>query len=94
MVREERAILMPVTREVIAELAHGLIVAERECAPIEPVTSLAPDLTQADAYRVQAAIVRTKVERGDRVIGRKVGATSRAIQELLGIDEPIYGTLF
>jgi 2-keto-4-pentenoate hydratase len=74
-------------------LARRLIAAERQCAPIEPVTSLYPDLTEADAYRVQAAVARTKTEHGDRVIGRKVGATSRAIQELFDIDEPIYGTL-
>lgn len=91
---EERAILMPVTREVMAELARRLIVAERRCAPIEPVTSLYSDLTEADAYRVQATVVRTKAEHGERIVGRKVGATSRAIQELLGIDEPINGTLF
>lgn len=85
---------MPVTGEVIAELARRLIVAARECVPIEPITSLYQDLTEADAYRIQAAVVRTKVERGDRVIGKKVGATSRTIQDVLGIDEPIYGSLF
>lgn len=84
---------MPVTEEVIAELAHRLIAAEQRCVPIEPITSLYPELTEADAYRVQMAVVTTKVEHGDRVIGRKVGATSEAIQQLLRVDEPIYGTL-
>ena len=90
----ERADLLPVTEEVTAELAHRLIDAEQRCVPIEPITSLYPDLTEADAYRVQVAIVAIKVERGDKVTGRKVGATSQPIQQLLGIDEPIYGTLF
>jgi 2-keto-4-pentenoate hydratase len=89
----ERADLMPVTEEVITGLAHSLIAAEQRCVPIDPITSLYPDLTEADAYRVQTAVVATKVERGDKVIGRKVGATSQAIQQLLRIDEPIYGTL-
>ncbi len=84
---------MPVTEEVITDLTHRFIAAEQRCVPLEPITSLYPDLTEADAYRVQMAVVTTKVERGDRVIGRKVGATSRAIQQLLRIDEPIYGTL-
>jgi 2-oxo-hept-3-ene-1,7-dioate hydratase len=84
---------MPVTEEVIADLAHRLIAAEQRCVPMEPITSLYPDLTEADAYRVQTAIVATKVDRGDMVIGRKVGATSQPIQQLLQIDEPIYGTL-
>ncbi len=89
----ERADLMPVTDEVIAELAHRLIAAEQRCVPIEPITSLYPDLREADAYRVQMAVVAIKVERGDRAVGRKVGATNQAIQQLLRIDEPIYGTL-
>jgi 2-keto-4-pentenoate hydratase len=92
-VRCERSILMPVTEEVITDLARRLINAEQQCVPIEPITSIYPDLTEADAYRVQMEIVTSKVEHGDRVIGRKVGATSQAIQQLLRIDEPIYGTL-
>jgi 2-keto-4-pentenoate hydratase len=92
MVTRERADLMPVTEELITELARSFIGAEQRCAPIEPITSLYPDLTEADAYRVQMAVVATKVARGDRVTGRKVGATSQPIQQLLGIDEPIYGT--
>ncbi len=93
MVVGERADLMPVTEELITELARGFIGAEQRCVPIEPITSLYPDLTEADAYRVQMAVVATKVARGDRVTGRKVGATSQPIQQFLGIDEPIYGTL-
>jgi 2-keto-4-pentenoate hydratase len=84
---------MPVTEEVITDLAHRLITAEQRCVPIEPITTLYPDLTEADAYRVQMAAVTTKMEHGDRMIGRKVGATSQAIQQILRIDEPIYGTL-
>ena len=94
MVRCERADLIPVTEEVIVDLARRLIAAEQRCVPIEPITSLYTDLTEADAYRVQMALVATKVERGDRVTGRKVGATNHTIQQLLRIDEPIYGSLF
>jgi 2-keto-4-pentenoate hydratase len=84
---------MPVTEEVITDLAHRLITAEQRCVPIEPITTLYPNLTEADAYRVQMAVVTTKVEHGDRMIGRKVGATNHTIQQLLRIDEPTYGTL-
>ena len=79
MVVRERADLMPITEEIIAGLAHSLIAAEQRCVPIDPITFLYPELTEADAYRVQMAVVATKVEHGDRVIGRKVGATSQAI---------------
>jgi 2-keto-4-pentenoate hydratase len=94
MARYGRAVPMPVTEELIAESARSFIGAEQRGVPIEPITSQYPDLTEVDAYRVQRAVVATKVARGDRVTGRKVGATSQPIQQLLGIDEPIYGTLF
>jgi 2-keto-4-pentenoate hydratase len=85
---------MPVTEEVISELAHKFLAAEQRCVPIVPITSLYPNLTEADAYRVQMALVATKVERGDGVAGRKIGATSQPVQQLLRIDEPIFGSLF
>ncbi len=93
MVGCERTDLIPVTEEVIVDLAQRLIAAEQRCVPIEPITSLYPNLTEADVYRVQMALVATKVKRGDKAIGRKVGATNQTIQQLLRIDEPIYGTL-
>jgi 2-keto-4-pentenoate hydratase len=67
----ERADFMPVTEEVISELAHKFLAAEQRYVPIVPITSLYPNLTEADAYRVQMALVATKVERGDGVAGRK-----------------------
>ena len=52
------------------------------------------DLTTAQAYALQAEIARLREERGDRVIGYKVGCTSRPIQVQLGVKEPIFGRLF
>ena len=52
------------------------------------------DLTTAQAYALQAEIARLRERRGERVIGYKVGCTSRAIQEQLGIREPIFGRIF
>jgi 2-keto-4-pentenoate hydratase len=63
MVGRERADLMSVTEEIIIDLAHRLIAAERSCVPIEPISALYPDLTEADAYRVQMALIATKVKR-------------------------------
>ncbi len=52
------------------------------------------DLTTALAYALQTEIARLREERGERVIGYKVGCTSRAIQVQLGVKEPIFGRLF
>ena len=52
------------------------------------------EITMADAYALQAAVARLREERGEQVIGYKIGCTSAVIQEQLGIQEPIYGRLF
>jgi 2-keto-4-pentenoate hydratase len=84
---------MSTTEDVIAELASKFVAAEKERTPLEPIAALYPDLSADDAYRVQRVVVATKVRSGDRVVGKKVGATSQVVQQLLGIDEPIYGSL-
>jgi 2-keto-4-pentenoate hydratase len=52
------------------------------------------DLTTARAYALQAEIARLREERGEKVIGYKVGCTSKLIQVQLGVKEPIFGRLF
>ena len=52
------------------------------------------DLTTGQAYALQTEIARLREERGEKVIGYKVGCTSRTIQDQLGIKEPIFGRLF
>lgn len=75
----------------IRELAQRLIAAERECAPIPPFTDEFPDMTVGEAYRIQKAVVDARREAGDRIVGWKVGLTSRAMQEMMGVDQPDYG---
>jgi len=52
------------------------------------------DLTTVQAYALQAEIARLREERGERVIGYKVGCTSAAVQQQLGIGEPIFARIF
>jgi 2-keto-4-pentenoate hydratase len=52
------------------------------------------DLSTAQAYALQADIARLREQRGEKVIGYKVGCTSRTIQMQLGVKEPIFGRLF
>jgi len=52
------------------------------------------DLTSVQAYALQAEVARLREERGEKVIGYKVGCASEAIQRQLGIHEPIFGRIF
>ena len=79
--------------QTISLLAERLIAAEATRAPIEVLTVDYPDMTMADGYAVQRAILAKKVTRGARVVGKKVGLTSRANQDVFGVHEPVYGQL-
>lgn len=84
---------MSVTTDITA-LADRLSEAQRSGVACAPLTETDPALTIADAYAVQRENTRRRIERGAIVRGRKVGLTSRAMQELLGVDEPDFGVLF
>jgi len=77
----------------IAELADRLLAAQESRTPIEVPSIEYPGMTVADGYAVQRAIIARQVAGGDRVIGKKVGLTSKANQEVFGVHEPVYGQL-
>ncbi|MCI0410571.1 MAG: hypothetical protein L0191_18760, partial [Acidobacteria bacterium] len=52
------------------------------------------DLTTLQAYDLQEEIARLREQRGEKVIGYKVGCTSPAVQQQLGIGEPIFARVF
>jgi 2-keto-4-pentenoate hydratase len=78
-------------RATVQQLAAELLEAERTRVPIAPLTERYPDLTEADAYAVQLAIVDPKLAAGARVVGKKIGLTSLAMQRMLNVDQPDYG---
>lgn len=80
-------------RACVVELADALWQAEVERAPISPISDLQRDLAVADAYAIQTHNVDRRVAAGAVVRGRKVGLTSRPMQQLLGVDEPDFGVL-
>jgi 2-keto-4-pentenoate hydratase len=77
----------------LAALADDLWAAERTGRPIEPLTASRPELTVADAYAIQELNTERKLGDGRMLRGRKIGLTSRAMQTLLGVDEPDFGAL-
>ncbi|MDD9962939.1 MAG: 2-oxo-hepta-3-ene-1,7-dioic acid hydratase [Gammaproteobacteria bacterium] len=77
----------------IDEAARALDEAERSRRQVRPVSLVFSGMDITDAYAVQDAWMRIKQARGHRVCGRKIGLTSRAMQQAMRIDEPDYGTL-
>lgn len=73
-------------------LAESLYEALESGTPIDPLTD-EYDLTIEDAYDVQSRLVERRLADGADVVGHKVGLTSDAIQEQLGVDEPDFGRL-
>ncbi len=67
--------------------------AEKSRLPMRAYSLAHPDMTIEDGYAVQAAWMKIKEAEGRKVIGRKVGLTSRAMQEAMKINEPDFGTL-
>lgn len=78
---------------LIKELADELLQAENSCVGISPFTERYSNLSVLDAYNIQLEVVERKLESGRSVIGKKVGLTSVAMQQMLGVNEPDYGHL-
>jgi 2-keto-4-pentenoate hydratase len=75
------------------EIANMLWQAEKECVQIGRITEAYPDMTVKDAYEIQLMNVAKKTAAGEKVIGLKIGITSRAMMNLLNVSEPDYGHL-
>ena len=76
-----------------AELAADLAEAERIRVPMSPLTAAHPEIDVVDAYEIQLINIRRRIARGATVVGHKVGLSSKAMQEMMGVDEPDYGHL-
>jgi 2-oxo-hept-3-ene-1,7-dioate hydratase len=74
-------------------LARELHAAKTTCAPLDQFSKRHPDMHIDDSYAIQREWMRIELAAGRRVIGHKIGLTSRAMQQASQIDEPDYGTL-
>src|SRR5712691_3536010 len=77
----------------IEDMAIALDRAERERTPLPPLSETYPLLAAAEAYAIQNALFDIKRARGTRLVGRKIGLTSPAMQQQMGVNQPDYGFL-
>ena len=82
------------TQATVRKIAKGLYAAERERRVLDPLTATHEGIDVASAYRVQLALVELRKAAGEKVVGKKIGLTSLAMQRMLGVDQPDYGHIF
>ncbi|MBI4376785.1 MAG: fumarylacetoacetate hydrolase family protein [Elusimicrobia bacterium] len=75
------------------ELADRLWRARLEARGCEPPTRSHPRLDISDAYRISRLNFQRRLERGAKLVGRKIGLTSEAVQRQIGVDQPDFGYL-
>ncbi|HSV70057.1 MAG TPA: 2-oxopent-4-enoate hydratase [Methylibium sp.] len=61
--------------------------------PVAPLTDREPGITLADAYGIQLRMIQRRLDAGERVIGKKIGVTSKVVQDMLKVDQPDFGQL-
>jgi 2-keto-4-pentenoate hydratase len=84
-------IMEGLTQEQIRKEAQELYRAEREKTVLRPFTEKYPKIEPAESYRIQLALIEMKKADGAKVVGKKIGLTSKAMQKMLNVDQPDYG---
>lgn len=80
--------------ETLTALADELAEADRTRTLIPRITARHPEATIEDSYAIQGRWRDRELARGRRLVGRKIGLTSKAMQSATGITEPDYGVMF
>jgi 2-oxopent-4-enoate/cis-2-oxohex-4-enoate hydratase len=78
---------------LIHRLGDELYQALTDRTVVEPLTSRHEGLTIEHAYQVQQRMLSRRIAAGERVIGKKIGVTSRAVMNMLGVFQPDFGYL-
>lgn len=80
--------------EKIIKAADLLWEAQHSVTACEPIRGLFDEISIDDAYSIQKINVVRALQQGKRVVGKKIGLTSAAVQKQLGVDQPDFGNIF
>jgi len=78
---------------LIEQLGTELYQALVDIKTGNPLTDRHPDITIEDAYKVQQQLMKLRLQAGERIIGKKIGVTSKAVMNMLGVYQPDFGYL-
>ena len=79
--------------QLIEQLGTELYQALVDAKTVRPLTERHPDITIEDAYQIQKQLMKLRLTAGERVIGKKIGVTSKAVMNMLGVYQPDFGYL-
>ncbi|MBK5264159.1 MAG: fumarylacetoacetate hydrolase family protein [Alphaproteobacteria bacterium] len=77
----------------VQELGGALFAALEGCHTRPPLTSDNPAISIDDAYRISLDLLARRRQSGERLIGKKIGVTSRVVMDMLGVHQPDFGFL-
>lgn len=80
--------------EYLERAAEDLRKANETAQAIAPLTEQYPGITLEEAYKVQLINVEAEKKKGVKIVGKKIGLTSKAMQSFLGVNEPDYGHIY
>ncbi|MBM4214137.1 MAG: 2-oxopent-4-enoate hydratase [Gammaproteobacteria bacterium] len=77
----------------MAQIAAELHAAWRERRTLPPLRTSHPWLKIGDAYVISLGFLARRTAAGERIVGKKIGVTSKAVQDMLGVHQPDFGFL-
>lgn len=77
----------------VAKIAAELYAAWCERRTLPPLRVSYPWLTIDDAYAISLGFMARRTAAGERIVGKKIGVTSKAVQDMLGVHQPDFGFL-
>jgi 2-oxopent-4-enoate/cis-2-oxohex-4-enoate hydratase len=84
---------MALPAPTVEKLGDELFAALRARAVLDPLTEREPAIDIYDAYRVSLRLLDRRRKDGEKVIGKKIGVTSKPVQDMLGVHQPDFGFL-
>lgn len=84
---------MSLNSDRIAALGDELFAALRTRSMLSPLTEREPAIDIDDAYRISLRFLERRTTDGEQVIGKKIGVTSKPVQDMLGVHQPDFGFL-
>ena len=81
------------TPDIQQQLGDELFDALQARRTVPPLTSRHPEITIDDAYAIQQRMLARRLAAGERVVGKKIGVTSAAVMNMLGVHQPDFGYL-